>query len=373
MKIIINASLNYNGGGLQVALSFINTCKSFPDNIYHVFASKNVASQLEEKVFPSNFIFYHIPTLKFYEFSSYLSKLEGIIEPDVVFSIFGPVYWRPHVFHVVGFAQGHYIYDDSPFWKKVSIPNKLQWKLKKYIHLCYLRRDADVFIVETEDVALRLNKLLKKTCYVVPNTYSSYFGQYLFEKGECNQILPLKDKGEFRLLSVCTPYSHKNLEIIPSVVDSLIEEGYDNIRFIITASDIIYKKMIPEAYRKYVTTTGTISPQNVPQLYFECDAVFVPSLLECFTANFPEAMVMGKPILASDLSFSHSICGNAALFFDPLVPFDIADKIIKLLENPLLRNELVELGKRRLSIFKTSEERAKAFLDICFECAFKNE
>lgn len=371
MNIIINASLNYHGGGLQAALSFVNACRTFSQNIFHVFAGKNLISHLEKEIFPSNFIFYRIPALRFYEYNSYLSKLESEICPDVVYSIFGPVYWRPDAFHVIGFAQGHYIYSDSPFWKKISILKKIQWKLKKYIHLYYLRRDADIFIVETEDVAMRLSELLKKQCYVISNTYSTYFSQYLCEQNTSNKMLPQKKQDEFRLLSVCTPYPHKNLEIIPSVIDILIKEGYDNIRFIITVPDTVYKKMIPEAYRELVITIGTISPSNVPQLYFECDAVFVPSLLECFTANFPEAMIMGKPILASDLGFSHSICENAALYFNPLAPQDIADKIIELSQNILLRNELIEFGKSRLPIFKTSEERVKAFFDICSKYGIK--
>lgn len=49
MKIIINSSLNYIGGGLQVALSFIYECLKFPDNTYYVFVSSNVATKLQKQ------------------------------------------------------------------------------------------------------------------------------------------------------------------------------------------------------------------------------------------------------------------------------------------------------------------------------------
>ena len=74
MRLIINASLNYVGGGLQVALSFIQECIRMENHTYYVFASDNLFNQLTDKSFPNNFIFYRIPKLKFYQYNSYLSN-----------------------------------------------------------------------------------------------------------------------------------------------------------------------------------------------------------------------------------------------------------------------------------------------------------
>ena len=63
MKLIINASLNYVGGGLQVALSFIQECALIPENTYYVFMSENVSSQIDVTSYPTNFVFYNIPNL----------------------------------------------------------------------------------------------------------------------------------------------------------------------------------------------------------------------------------------------------------------------------------------------------------------------
>ncbi len=372
MRLIINASLNYVGGGLQVALSFIQECIRMENHTYYVFASDNLFNQLTDKSFPNNFIFYRIPKLKFYQYNSYLSKLERKISPDVVFSIFSPVYWRPKSIHIAGFAMGHYLYPDSPLWRIVSWRYKTLWKLKKYIHGIYLRRDIDVFIVETNDTSSRLIQLYKKPCYVVSNTYSSDFD--LFKRGRLEQkeILPNIKENEYRLLSVCSPYVHKNLSVIPSVIDRLNEKGYYNIKFVLTISEQIYLKLIPEKYRDAVINVGTVSSILLPQLYSECDAVFVPSLLECFTANFPEAMIMEKPILTSDLSFAHSICDVAALYFDPLDSDDIADNIIKLYVTPKIEKQLINEGKKRVLSFKTAQERANSYIKICSETVNHN-
>lgn len=366
MKIIINASLNYIGGGLQVALSFINECVKFSDNSYYVMMGPNVAQYINTSLFPSNFNFYSIPKLKFWQYGSVLSKLETLITPDIVFSIFGPVFWRPKAKHVMGFAMGHYLYPDSPYWEQISIISKQIWNLKRKIHFHYFKRDADAFVLETEDAANRLGNLFKKKCFIVPNTYSSYFEDYGNVKTREHKMF-CKRQGYFYLLSVCTPYPHKNLSIIPKVLDVLYSRGINNVCFVLTIAKCDYDKMFSKKYSDNIMTTGVLSPKEVPVLYSECDVTFVPSLLECFTANFPESMVMGLPIMASDLGFSHSICKDAALYFDPLNPEDIADKIVRLSKDRKLYDFLVQSGKEHLGQFYNSYQRAKSYLDICKE------
>lgn len=367
MKIIINSSLNYIGGGLQVALSFIYECLKFPDNTYYVFVSSNVATKLQKQSYPNNFVFYDIPSLRFDQYDKYLSHIENMIQPDVVFSIFGPVYWRPKAPHIMGFAMGHYLYPDSPYWNIASLKEKCLWAIKKKIHFYYFQRDADAFVVETEDAANRLHNQTLKPCYVVSNTYSDNFTQFLSKipHPKQNIILPDNMKNEYRLLSICNAYPHKNLKIISKVVDILVERGYNNIKFVLTISLKDYRKMFSDKYCANIITVGEIPPISAPQLYSECHATFVPSLLECFTANFPESMIMEKPILASDMSFSHTICGDAALYFNALDPYEIADSIIYLYHNPNLVKKIITNGIKRVSQFNTAQERAYSYLDIC--------
>lgn len=76
-------------------------------------------------------------------------------------------------------------------------------------------------------------------------------------------------------------------------------------------------------------------------------------------------MIIDLPILTSDLSFAHNICGNAAEYFDPLNPEDIADKIEKIISDETLRNFLTNMGGKQLKIFETAESRAEKYLSIC--------
>ncbi len=84
-------------------------------------------------------------------------------------------------------------------------------------------------------------------------------------------------------------------------------------------------------------------------------------------------MKMKKPILTSDLSFAHDICGDAAEYFNPLNPEDIANKIINLANDKNRQNELIKKGERRLLDFETPKSRAEKYLAICNQIVKENE
>ena len=93
--------------------------------------------------------------------------------------------------------------------------------------------------------------------------------------------------------------------------------------------------------------------------------MFLPTLLECFSASYAEAMVMKKPILTSDLGFAHTVCKDAAIYFDPDNAYDVADKIISLMNSPEKQAELISKGTVQLQQFGTAEDRAIEVLKAC--------
>lgn len=371
MNLIINASLGYSGGGLQVALSFIHECASIKGHVYHVFMGPSVSKQVDKASFPDNFHFYNIPSLRFYQFQNYLTRLAEWIDADVVFSIFGPVYWKPKMPHVIGYAIPHYIYYDSPYWNIVSPKEKLINWLKRNIHFWYLKRDATALVCETENVRQRVASLFpyKKT-YTVPNTCASVFREnHLLGEGSHR----LKHSDRFRLLTVTRYYPHKNLNIIKSVIAELEKRGKaEGVQFVLTIDKDDYQRVFGNGYEDSVVTVGAVPLNEVPDLYRACDAAFLPTLLECYSANYPEAMSIGLPILTSDLGFARTVCHEAALYFDPLNAEDIATKIVKIAEDETLRNQLKEAGVKRLQEFPNAHERALKYLEICSMLAKAN-
>lgn len=372
MKIIINTSNLYVGGGVQVALSFINELKQLiTKHEYHIFLSQAIAKQIDQKAYSNNFHFYLIErspsSLKTRKkIVAKLDALEYEIKPDIVFSVFGPSYWKTKAKHLLGIADGwvynpdSVAYDRLPFLLRIK--RRLHGKYKAY----YFKRDADFYVIETEDAKQKLSEVVglsEESIYVVGNTYSSVFNDpaYSQEHNEFYMELPAKKNNEFRLMYIAHNHPNKNIQVINEVLP-LLEEH--NITFVLTLDDESFKILFPNR-PKQVLNIGPIPQQSCPSIYKQCDALFAPTLLETFSASYPEAMKMKKPILTSNYSFATDICQDAALCFEPLDPKDIAEKIKQLIENKALQKELVEKGKKRVKEFETARSRAEKYLEIC--------
>jgi glycosyltransferase involved in cell wall biosynthesis len=264
----------------------------------------------------------------------------------------------------MGFGYGHYIYRDYAFFKKVSILYKIKSYLREWIHLYLFKYQSNRFVVETEDAKERLSRKLKinaDSISVVSNTCSVHYSHIITFQNK----LPNRKEHEVRLINISKYYINKNLESIPKVLYELIKRGINYVNFVLTIKNDIYNKIIPEKLHHRVYNVGPVPVIECPSLYNECDIVYLPTLLEIFSASYPEAMAMGKPILTSDLSFARSICKDAALYFDPFNTSDIVDTIEKIIFDKNLYQLYVDRGRDRLKMFQTSEQRVERYLEIC--------
>lgn len=367
MKILINISNNLGGGGLQVALSFLQECKKFSEHFYSIAIAEKNCHLLNPNDFPSNFVFHIITYKSLIQISHVMTKIESIEKPDIVFSVFGPTYWTPKSPHIMGFAMGQYLYTDSPFFKTISLKEKILYNIKRRIHLYLIRHEANCIITETEDATERLKKILKTNAIrfqTVSNTCSSYFLSSVNKSVRFNR-LPDKQNGEFRFLYLTKYYTHKNIELIPKILEILISKKIYNIKFILTIDSNIYEHIVDNNYTNNIINIGFVSSEDAPSLYSEIDAIIQPSFLEVFSANYVEAMVMKKPIFASDYSFAHTVCGEAAYYFNPLDIHETTEKLLDFVKDEYLRKQLVEHGCIQITHFNTAEQRARQYIDIC--------
>jgi glycosyltransferase involved in cell wall biosynthesis len=369
MRILINTASTFKGGGVQVAKSFIEECKDMHEHKYFVVLGVNISKSINKDSFPENFTFYEAPfrpATKVFSWSShnyFLKRIEKQWKPDIAFTTSGPSYWRPKVKHVMGYNLPHYIYSDSPYFQIIPLKRKLWWKSMKIYAKYILKRDADSLVVQTDDVKERVQKLLsKKSVFKVSNTISEHY----LSPRKAAKKLPVKTKNQFRLLTLSAWYPHKNLSIIPKVLDVLIKKGYTNIVFVVTLpKEDMAKLCLVDKYEGQLINTGQVKVEEGASLYQECDAMFLPTLLECFSASYAEAMKLQKPIITSDMGFAHTVCKEAALYVNPMDANDIALKLIELSTSHKLQQDLVTKGVKRLEVFGSSQDRAKRYLEIC--------
>src|SRR5262249_36382261 len=83
-----------------------------------------------------------------------------------------------------------------------------------------------------------------------------------------------------------------------------------------------------------VETRGHVSLDELVDLYRSAAALVFPSLYEGFGIPCVEAMACGCPVAASNVASIPEVCGDAAVYFDPLDPESIADSIRRVLDSP---------------------------------------
>ena len=367
MRLLINTSKLRFGGAVQVALSFIHECRVHEQHEYHVVLGPGVEAVLDQADFPDNFHFHRkafgvMKLRKLPRVQREMAALEKQIRPDCVVTTSGPPFWRSRAPHLVGFNRPLFIYPESPYLQAIPGTRKARLTAERWLHCRYFRRDADALIVQTDDVNQRVRQLLQTDqVHTVTNNHNGWYDH----PREHPPRLPERQGDTFRFLTLTSYYPHKNLELIPKVIEALPDPLRPRVEFVLTLTEEQYRERIGSEIPAQVRLTGPVPPPECPALYRECDAMFLPTLAECFSASYPEAMKMEKPIVTTDLGFARSICQDAALYFEPCDARSAAGQVARLVENPALQVELKERGRRRLSAFDSPAQRAEKILSIC--------
>ncbi|MCL5432839.1 MAG: glycosyltransferase family 4 protein [Patescibacteria group bacterium] len=106
-----------------------------------------------------------------------------------------------------------------------------------------------------------------------------------------------------------------------------------------------------------------VSDSELTLLYKNALCFVLPSLYEGFGLPVLEAMANGCPVLASNVSSLPEAGGDAALYFDPKTPEDMASKIKRVIEDKKLRSEMVKKGYEQVKKFSW-EKTARETLNV---------
>lgn len=364
MKSLINSSNLHSGGGVQVAISFLYelTIMESDFSSIHVVASSEVAEGLlrlsaNTQVFGEYLI---CDTFGLHAFNSKINN--RVSEYNVVFTIFGPNYLRIKAkTEIIGFAQPWMLSFDNPISNKMSFLSRNILRAKFYLQWLFFLR-ADHYVVELEHVKeglVQKKGVDESKIDVVYNTVSSLYEN----KEKWSPVLIKKNIKQISLGMVTRDYPHKNINILSEVAEILENQHNLKVCFYVTLDDTEWATK-SEFFKKYVFTVGSLSPEQCPSFYQQMDGVVFPSLLECFSATPLEAMVMGKPLFASDRSFVRDSCAEYAVYFDPLDANDIALKIAKYFKTNFNNIERLDRARNHALNFSSAKVRAEKYLEI---------
>lgn len=348
MKILIDASVCSKGGGVQVALALINNIAQDPTFDVICVTSPQVDMQLSPEI-KAKISYYYAEVneniLGKRKQGKRLAEIENKHNPDLVFIVFGPSYWRPKSKSLQGFALPLMVYPETRdrVYKDTFVTYCYQ-KLLNFYKARLMKKNADYVAVETSAFKERVHHLLgidNEHIFVVENSFNANFL-------EIETVNKKMDK-----LQIFVPtayYPHKNLEILVDVAFELAK---------MQKTQLIFNFLLPETsapwvnikskakqlgVEEYFHTLGPVKNIQMAQLYAQTDFVLLPTVAEASTAVYPESFISRKVLLTSNVDFAVELCGDAAVYFDPHDAKDIAKKIVEIDSDPNKQQFLISMG-----------------------------
>ena len=180
------------------------------------------------------------------------------------------------------------------------------------------------------------------TKYNLPSSYLFYPAQFWSHKNHVGLLLAikyLKEQYNLEFPLVFVGADKGNMSYIKEVIGQL--QLSNQVHFL----GFVPQEDIPHLYQNAFALTFVtfFGPDNLPPI---------------------EAMALGCPVIASNVSGATEQLGDAALFVDPKQPEEIALAIKALWDDSSLRQKLIELGFNRAKQWTTEDYVKKLYLVI---------
>ncbi|WP_082892231.1 glycosyltransferase [Qipengyuania flava] len=158
-------------------------------------------------------------------------------------------------------------------------------------------------------------------------------------------------RNRFNFGYVATGYPHKNHAVLLEACRTLANQRNNfQLHLSLTREEIISLGGAASASlidQRVVVPHGWLNPASLPDFYRSLDACVMPSLTESLSSAHLEAMAFALPQINANLPYAHELCGNAALYADPLNGEDWATQMAALMDNAALQDRLGNAGAAR--------------------------
>ncbi len=165
-------------------------------------------------------------------------------------------------------------------------------------------------------------------------------------------------------------WKHKNHEMLLTAFNLACHQGLaKDIKLVCTGEPGERQKWLMNASLAMGLENRVIFPGFIPNTELSiflnnCCGLIFPSLFEGFGIPVIEAMSAGVPVACSNVTSLPEVAGDAALFFDPRVPNQVAKAMISIVEDKPLREQLINDGRKRAVEFSDTEQMAREYLEL---------
>jgi glycosyltransferase involved in cell wall biosynthesis len=149
-------------------------------------------------------------------------------------------------------------------------------------------------------------------------------------------------------------WPHKNHEVILRALHILKSEHGVATHLYFTGYSTEHRPALDELARglgvfEQVHFLGFLKPEELQAVFSAATAMVFPSKFEGFGLPILEAFHARLPVLSSNATTLPEVAGDAALYFDPDSPAELASLMKVILDKPEVREELIRKGTLVLS------------------------
>lgn len=157
---------------------------------------------------------------------------------------------------------------------------------------------------------------------------------------------------------------------LPRLVEAFARLELPEIKLVIVGkkdwqAEVLFEKVKKLGLESAVVFPGYIPDEDLPLFYNAAEVFVFPSIFEGFGLPVVESMASGVPTITSYGSSLEEVAGDGALLVDPTDVPSIADAIRRILEDAVLREQLIRRGLCRSAGLKPENFALKLLETYC--------
>lgn len=376
MILGIDASNIISGGGLTHLIEILNEFKYDKINKIIIWSNKNTLKKLKsnKKIIKKNNFFLNKNIFFRFYWQIFILKRELKKNKCDLLFVPGGSYigsFKPYV----AMSQNM-----IPFQSEILKKYRFSFMYFKFLLLKVIQKKtfinsySNIFLTNhAKEIITEQIKIINDKDYkyrIIPHGINNLFRLNLEKYDNINNYNLDKT---FNIIYVSKIDEYKNHLQVTEAVRKLKENKYP-IKLSLVGSNYpkSYKNLmnnlkIIKNYNEYIKILGEINYKKLPKVYNDSDLIIFASSCENLPIILLEGMATGLPIVSSKNMPMPEILIDSAIYFNPLNSNSIYKGLKKMIENPLIRQEL-SIKSKKLSLAynweKCSNETFKYLYDV---------
>lgn len=302
------------------------------------------------------------PFLWYYWFEFKVAKFLNKTKPDLFLSTDGYLCLRTNVKSLA------VIHDINFFHRPKDLPLFSRLYYNRYFPKFANKSCRIVTVSEysKQDIAKSYNIDPKRIDVVYNGAHELYIP---IDSAQKQKIKDQYADGKDYFIFIGSMHPRKNISGLFKAFDLFKNETHSNFKLIIVGTKFFKTKAIEKAFsesknKSDIIFTGRLNPDNLRSVLAGAHCMTFIPFYEGFGIPIIEAYNCDVPVICSDKTSLPEVAGNAALFVDPYDVHAIMNAMKRIVEDDVLKTDLIKAGKIQREKFSWDSTAGKLWKSI---------